>query len=64
MHINKCPHCGKDGGLTFVDNKNPFLTEGKECVICCYCKTRTKYYRTEREAIEAWNEMAKVDYDS
>lgn len=53
--LKKCPFCGGGWGITmncYSDDNTTFHVE------CCDCGARTEEFKTQDEAIEAWNRSA------
>lgn len=57
--LKPCPFCG--GEATFGTNSG----SGYEYIRCCRCKARTySGYKTQQEAIQAWNSRAVPRYEA
>lgn len=54
MEIKDCPFCGMTGYITDRDD------EGYS-VDCDYCRCHTPNFKTEEEAITAWNKISKTE---
>lgn len=56
--LKPCPRCGSNGvGI----NRYIFVNDETEDwdVWCDECDLHTAYYKTEEQAVEAWNRMAE-----
>lgn len=60
-NIKPCPFCGGEARLTYsTDNhRQPYVT--CDTPKCPGCNTYAWHYRTEAEAIEAWNRRVVTD---
>lgn len=56
--LKPCPFCGGEGCVQKHVFKGYTDTFGVVCLDCC-CETR-QFYKTEAEAIEAWNRRAET----
>lgn len=53
--LKPCPFCG--GNAKIYNGEQDFLIYKQKCysVFCESCKCATQYRRTEKEAVEDWN---------
>lgn len=56
--MKDCPFCGGKAKI-YTDDNYPFSSDTHSHVYCKKCGAQTKNYRTENEAVKAWNNRIK-----
>lgn len=51
INLKKCPFCGANGASVCTKSREPFPWE----IMCVACGGSVGYYRTEEQAVAAWN---------
>jgi Lar family restriction alleviation protein len=59
MILKPCPFCGGEAKPikhSFWDERTQSFSDKTYSIVCCVCSASTyPFYRTEEEAVDAWN---------